>query len=181
MPWLMVKASHLLRYSTLKQKEGESGADFVDWEKKEFIALREMGINVDDSLRLTKFIQQDTTNSKPKSLAQTVFTTPKMILSIWCNLTRRDISPIQEEMIHMQREHSASMLYSAVTHCKKKGHAVQSCTKKTKYEQKNQIKSQEAEEMPKEEVALQLPVLFASLQITLLAKPAFLRRIWFLE
>jgi hypothetical protein len=36
-----------------------------------------MGINFDDSLRLTKFIQQDTTNSKNskhKSLAQTIFT-----------------------------------------------------------------------------------------------------------
>jgi hypothetical protein len=57
----MVKASHLLRYSNLKQNEGESGADFVDREQKEFLALREIGINVDDSLRLTKFIQQGTT------------------------------------------------------------------------------------------------------------------------
>jgi hypothetical protein len=49
--------------------EQESGADFVDREQREYTALREMGINVDDSLRLTKFIQQDTTNSKHKSLA----------------------------------------------------------------------------------------------------------------
>jgi hypothetical protein len=40
-----------------------------------------MGINVDDSLRLTKSIQQDTTNSKHKSLAQTIFTAPIMTLS----------------------------------------------------------------------------------------------------
>ena len=52
----MVKASHLLRYSSLKQLETETGAEFVDREQKEFIALREMGINVDDSLRLTKFV-----------------------------------------------------------------------------------------------------------------------------
>jgi predicted RNA-binding protein len=77
----MVKASHLLRYSNRKQNEGESGADFVDREQKKFLALREMGINVDDSLHLTKFIQQDTTNSKHKSLAQTIFTTPNMTLS----------------------------------------------------------------------------------------------------
>jgi hypothetical protein len=52
----MVKASHLLRYSNLKQNEGESGADFVGREPKDFLALREMAINEDDSLRLTKFI-----------------------------------------------------------------------------------------------------------------------------
>jgi hypothetical protein len=63
---------------TMKQQEGES---FVDREQKEYTALREMGINVDDSLRLTKFIQQDTTNFKYKSLAQTIFTTPNMTLS----------------------------------------------------------------------------------------------------
>jgi transcription-repair coupling factor (superfamily II helicase) len=84
-----MKASHLLRYSTLKQQEGESGSDFVDREQKEYTALREMGINV-DSLRLTKFIQQDTTNSKYKSLAQTIFTTPN---SISCNFSFRDLSP----------------------------------------------------------------------------------------
>jgi hypothetical protein len=76
-----LKASHLLRYAILKQLEGESGADFVDREQKEYTALREMGINVDDSLRLTKFIQQDTTNSKHESLTQTIFTTPNMTLS----------------------------------------------------------------------------------------------------
>jgi hypothetical protein len=76
-----MKASHLLRYSTLKQQEGESGADFVDREQREYTALREIGINVDDSLRLTKFIQQDTINLKHKLLAQTIFTTPNITLS----------------------------------------------------------------------------------------------------
>jgi hypothetical protein len=76
----MTKASHLLRYHSLRQADNESGADFVDREQKEYLALREMGINVDDSLRLTKFIQPGTTNQKHKSLAQTIFTTPDMTL-----------------------------------------------------------------------------------------------------
>ena len=77
----LTKASHLLRYHSLRQNEGETGADFVDREQKEFLSLREMGVNVDDSLRLTKFIQPTTTNQKHKSLAQTIFTTPNMTLS----------------------------------------------------------------------------------------------------
>jgi hypothetical protein len=40
-----------------------------------------MGVNVDDSLRLTKFIQQDSTNSKHKALAHSIFTTPNMTLN----------------------------------------------------------------------------------------------------
>ena len=67
----VAKASHLLQYYSLKQQEAETGADFVDREAREFNSLRDMGVNVDDSLRLTKFIQQDTANSKHKSLAQT--------------------------------------------------------------------------------------------------------------
>jgi hypothetical protein len=31
-----MKASHLLRYSTLKQQGGESGADFVDRKQREY-------------------------------------------------------------------------------------------------------------------------------------------------
>jgi hypothetical protein len=38
-----MKASHLLRYSTLKQQEGESGADFVDREQREYIFLLNIG------------------------------------------------------------------------------------------------------------------------------------------
>ena len=37
-------------------------------------------VQIDDSIRLTKFIQQDTTNTKHKQLAQTIFTTPNMTL-----------------------------------------------------------------------------------------------------
>lgn len=131
----MVKAAHLLQYSTLKQNEGESGADFVDREQKEFLALREMGINVDDSLRLTKFIQQDTTNSKHKSLAQTIFTTPNMTLSRATSL--------------FETYHPSSSSSSASTpavnalfcrYCKKEGHNIQSCNKKKKRNQKEKEK-----------------------------------------
>jgi hypothetical protein len=123
-----VKASHLLRYSTLKQQEGESGADFVDREQKEFVALRDMGINVDDSLRLTKFIQQDTTNSRHKSLAQTIYTTPNMTLSRATSLF---------ETYHPSAVVSESAPAPVVNalfcrYCKQKGHEIQSCHKKTK-------------------------------------------------
>ena len=37
-------------------------------------------MQIDDSIRLTKFIQQNTTNTKYKQLAQTIFTTPNMTL-----------------------------------------------------------------------------------------------------
>ena len=53
----MAKAAHLLHYLSLKQLEGESGAEFVDREEREYLALPQMGINVDDSLCLTKFIR----------------------------------------------------------------------------------------------------------------------------
>ena len=42
--------------------------------------LRYMGVQIDDSIRLTKFIQPDTTYTKHKQLAQTIFTTPSMTL-----------------------------------------------------------------------------------------------------
>lgn len=116
-----MKASHLLRYSTLKQQEGESGADFVDREQREYTMLREMGINVDDSLRLTKFIQQDTTNSKHKSLAQTIFTTPNMTLS-------RATSLFETYQPGSTPEPSVNALFCP--NCKKKGHTIQSCKKK---------------------------------------------------
>jgi hypothetical protein len=131
----MVKASHLLRYSSLKQNEGESGADFVDREQKQFQALQEMGINMDDSLRLTKFIQQDTANSKHKSLAQTIFTTPNMTLSRATSL----FETYHPESSSSTPEPSVNALFCR--YCKKKGHAIQSCTKRTKSTQKNQRKS----------------------------------------
>ena len=77
----MSEAAHLLHYHSLKQLEGKSDAEFVDRKQREYLALQQMGINIDDSLRLTKFIQQGTTNSKHRSLAQTIFSSPNMTFS----------------------------------------------------------------------------------------------------
>jgi hypothetical protein len=107
-----VKASHLLRYSQLKQLETESGAEFVDRENKELTALREMGVNVDDSLRLTKFIQQDTTNSKHRSLAQTIFTTPNMTLSRATSLFETYHTPANNLLLNLLP--SLSTLFSVI-------------------------------------------------------------------
>jgi hypothetical protein len=130
-----MKASHLLRYSSLKQKEEESGAEFVDREQREFTALSEMGINMDDSLRLTKFIQQETTNSKHKSLAQTIFTTPNMTLSRATSLF---------ETYHPGASSSPTSAPSVnalfCRYCKKEGHNIQSCDKKRKKNQKEKEK-----------------------------------------
>ena len=124
----MVKASHLLRYSSLKQLENESGAEFVDREQKEYLVLRDMGINVDDSLRLTKFIQQDSTNSKHKSLAQTIFTTPNMTLNRATSLF---------ETYHPGSFSSTSVVNALFCrYCKKDGHDVRSCNKKKSKNQK---------------------------------------------
>ena len=41
----------------------ESGAELVDRELQKYLALRNMGINVDDSIRLTKVIRHETNNS----------------------------------------------------------------------------------------------------------------------
>ena len=61
----VAKAAHLLIYHSLKQLEGKTGAEFVDREQREHI-------NVDYLLRLTKIIQQETTNSTHRSLAPTM-------------------------------------------------------------------------------------------------------------
>jgi hypothetical protein len=121
-----MKAFHLLRYSSLKQQEGESGAEFVDREQREFTALREMGINMDDSLRLTKFIQQETTNSKHKSLAQTIYTTPNMTLSRATSLF---------ETYHPGEQPAAESSAPSVNaifcnYCRKNGHKTKGCRKK---------------------------------------------------
>jgi hypothetical protein len=132
-----MKASHLLRYSSLRQQEGESGADFVDREQREYTALREMGINVDDSLRLTKFIQQDTTNSKYKSLAQTIFTTPNMTLSRATSLF---------ETYHPGEQPAAESSAPSVnaifcTYCHKNGHKVKTCRNKIRDEKDKKRKN----------------------------------------
>ena len=62
----ITKAKHMLNYHALTQGESESGAEFLDRELREYLALRDMGVQIDDSIRLTKFIHQDTTNTKHK-------------------------------------------------------------------------------------------------------------------
>lgn len=117
------KAAHLLRYSALTQLEGESGADFVDREQRAFIALQEMGVNVDDSLRLTKFIQQDSTNSKHKALAHTIFTTPNMTLN-------RATSLFETYLPGDSSKEAPSVNAIFCRYCKQSGHDIQACKKK---------------------------------------------------
>ena len=50
----------MLHYHALKQKASDSGAEFVNREMCEYLALRDMCTNVDDSICSTKFMQQDT-------------------------------------------------------------------------------------------------------------------------
>lgn len=52
----VTKAAHILQYLFLVQKQGESGADFVDKEQREFLTLHEVGIDMNDSRRFTKYI-----------------------------------------------------------------------------------------------------------------------------
>jgi hypothetical protein len=121
----------------LKQLETEIGAEFVDREQKEFIALREMGINVDDSLRLTKFIQQDTTNSKHKSLAQTIFSTPNMTFSCATSLF---------ETYHPGEQFSSESSAPSVNavfcnYYQKNGHKVKVCKKQISDEKNKKRKT----------------------------------------
>ena len=66
----------MLNHHALTQGESAFGAEFVDRELREYLVLRDMGMQIDDSIRLTKFIQQDTTNTKHKQLAQTILRRP---------------------------------------------------------------------------------------------------------
>jgi hypothetical protein len=130
----MVKASHLLRYSCLKQKLVLSL--LIASEQKDFIALREMGINVDDSLRLTKFIQQDTTNSKHKSQAQTIFSTPNMTFSRATSLFETYHSG--EQTLVESSAPSVNAIFC--NYCQKKGHKVKVCKKKITDEKNKKAK-----------------------------------------
>ena len=71
----------MLQYHALKQKEFKYDAECVDRKMREYLDLRDMGINVDDCIRLTKFIRNDIiTINNHKQLAQTIFTTPNTTL-----------------------------------------------------------------------------------------------------
>ena len=130
----MSKATHLLHYHSLKQLEGESDAEFVDREQREYLALQQMGVNIDDYLGLTKFIQQGTTISKHRSLAQTIFSTPNMTLgkatSLFETYTPAEPSPSNVSV-------NAVICYFY----RKKGHTAQNCQKKKKHpkEKRNQL------------------------------------------
>ena len=41
---------YMLQYHALKQKESESGAEYVDREMREYLALPDVGINIDASI-----------------------------------------------------------------------------------------------------------------------------------
>ena len=125
----MSKAAHLLHYHSLKQLEGESGAEFVDQEQRENLALQQMGINVDDSLRLTKFMQQGTTNSKHRSLAQTIFSTP--------NMTLGKATSLFETYTPAEPSSSNVSVNDVICYfCRKKGHTAQNCQKKKRHPKK---------------------------------------------
>jgi hypothetical protein len=115
----VVKVSHLLQYYNLKQQESESGADFVDREAREFNSLRDMGVNVDVSMRLTKFIQQDTTNSRHKN-RQTLFTTPYITLN-------RATSLFETYAPAGGQSSAASVKAIVCGYCKKNGHELKVC------------------------------------------------------
>jgi hypothetical protein len=57
----MVKASHLLRYSQLKQLEAETGAEYIYQENKEFTTMLEMGVNA-----VTLYVRQNLFNRTPQ-------------------------------------------------------------------------------------------------------------------
>ena len=53
----ITKAKHMLNCHALTQGEFESSAEFVDRELRKYLALRDMGVQIDDSIHLTKLLQ----------------------------------------------------------------------------------------------------------------------------
>jgi hypothetical protein len=125
-----MKASDLLRYSTLKQQEGESGADFVDREQRIYTALREMGINVDDSLRYYQIYSAGYNKLKEQVIGSDYFHYSQYD-SLSCDFTFETYNPGSSSSLAPAP--SVNALFCR--YCKKNGHAIQSCTKKSKYEQ----------------------------------------------
>ena len=116
----------MLNYNVLTQGESESDAEFVDRELREYLALRDMGVQIDDSICLMKFIQQDTTNTKHKQLAQTIFTTPNMTLGRAASLFETYNPPSGPAAA------PSTPTVNAVTchYCKGKDHKLSDCPKK---------------------------------------------------
>ena len=123
----ITKAAHLLKYHSLKQEEGESGADFVDKEQREFMALQDMGVTVDDTLRLTKFIQEKTTNSMHSGLARTIYSTPAITLT---KATALFEGYVPQQSQSSNSEPSVSALFCR--YCKKNNHLIEDCQKRQK-------------------------------------------------
>ena len=130
----ITKAGHLLKYHALKMVNSETGPQYVDRERRSYLALREMGVNIDDSQRLTKFIQDKTTNSEHKQLAQTIYSTPQMTLERAASLF---------ETYHPASEDNS---ISAITtlrcnFCRRTGHLIGDCGKKKAADRKKARKT----------------------------------------
>ena len=122
----ITKAKHMLNYHALTQGESESGAEFVDRELREYLALRDMGVQVDDSIRLTKFIQQNPTNTMHKQVAQTIFTTPNMTLGRAASLFETYNPPSGPLAVPTTPTVNAVICH----YCKGKDHKLSDCPRK---------------------------------------------------
>lgn len=84
--WRGAQSGVIASVFSMRQRNDKIGAECVDREEREYLALRKVGTNVDESTHLIKCIQETTTNTKHHSLAQTVFST--------CNMTFKTATPI---------------------------------------------------------------------------------------
>ena len=80
-------------------------------------------MQIDDSIRLTKFIQQDTTNTKHKQLAQTIVTTPNMTLGRAASLFETNNPPSGPAAV-------PTIPTVICRFCKGKDHKLSDCPKK---------------------------------------------------
>ena len=83
-----------------------------------------MGINLDDSLRLNKFIQQGTTTSRHRSLAQTFLLTPDMTVG------RATLFFETSAPANLPPTESVNALFCR--YCKSNDHKIQACPSKEK-------------------------------------------------
>ena len=99
----------------------------MDRELREYLALKDMGVQMDDSIRLTKFIQQDTTNTEHKQLAQTILTTPNMTLGRAASLFETYYNPPSEPAAAPTTPTVNAVI---CRYCKGKDHKLSDCPKK---------------------------------------------------
>ena len=85
-------------------------------------------MQIDDSILLTKFIQQDTTNTKHKQLAQTSFTTPNMTLGRAASLFETYNPPSETEPAAVPTTPTVNAVICR--YCKGKDHNLSDCPKK---------------------------------------------------